>query len=70
MFDELQNINLFPTTVTEVFVNIFVALFCGLFIAWLYRRTYKGPGYSVGFINSIILLAMITSVVIKGLMNQ
>ncbi|MCD4664693.1 MAG: DUF4956 domain-containing protein, partial [Bacteroidales bacterium] len=70
MFNELQNINLFPTTGSTIIINILIALLCGLFIAWLYRKTYKGPGYSIGFLNSIVLLAMITSVVIMVIGNN
>ena len=70
MFNEFQNMNLFPTTGADILTNLFVALMCGLFITWLYRRTYKGPGYSVSFVNSIILLAMITSVMMMVIGNN
>ncbi len=64
MFTDLQSSDLFPITVVQIFSNIAVALICGMFIAWLYRRTYKGPGYSTTFVNSLVLLSMITSLVI------
>lgn len=70
MFEDLQNINLFPATASDIILNITVALVCGLFIAWLYRHTYRGPGYSVSFVNSIVLLAMITAVVIMTIGNS
>ncbi len=70
MLDEFQNINLFPTTTWDILVNILVALLCGLLIAWLYRNTYRGPGYSVAFVNSIVLLAMITSLVMMVIGNS
>jgi len=70
MLDEFQNIDLFPTSASDIFINILVALLCGLFISWLYRKTYKGPGYSLAFINSIVLLAMITSIVIMVIGNS
>lgn len=70
MFDALQNINLFPITGGTILLNITVALCCGLFIAWLYRKTYKGPGYSISLLNSIVILAMITSVVIMVIGNN
>ncbi|MCP4583426.1 MAG: DUF4956 domain-containing protein [candidate division Zixibacteria bacterium] len=70
MFDELQNINLFPTTGLDLVINLALALVCGVFIAWLYRHTYKGPGYSTSFANSIVLLAMITAVVIMTIGNN
>jgi len=59
-----QSANLFPVTGAQIVINICVALLCGLGIAWLYRQTYKGPGYPVTFVNSLVLLTMITAVVI------
>ncbi len=70
MFDSLQNINLFPTTGPQIIANIVVALICGIFISWLYRITYRGPGYSSTYVNSLILLSMITSVVIMVVGNN
>jgi len=64
MFSELQKIGPFPATSAEILANIFVAMVCGLCISWLYRHTYKGPGYSLTFVNSLVILSMITSVVI------
>lgn len=70
MFTDLGGMEIFPTTGFEIIGNILVALACGLFIGWLYRRTYKGPGYSVSFVNSIVLLAMITAMVILVIGNN
>ena len=70
MFTNLQNIELFPMTGAEIVSNIVVALLCGLSIGWLYRNTYKGPGYSVAFVNSLVLLSMITAVVILIIGNN
>lgn len=55
---------LFPIAGTEIVVHVFVALLCGLAIAWLYRHTYRGPGFQVTFANALVLLTMITAVVI------
>ena len=68
--DDWQNLSLYPTTGGEIVANISVALLCGLLISWIYRRTYRGPGYSVSFVNSIVLLAMITSLVIMVIGNN
>lgn len=70
MFEGLENIDLFPITGVDIIVNLTVALLCGLFISWLYRITYRGPSYSVSFVNSIVLLAMITSIVIMVIGNS
>ena len=61
---------IFPTSGLEIIANILTALACGMAIGWLYKRTYKGPGYSVAFVNSIILLAMITAMVILVIGNN
>lgn len=67
MLNDLQNVNLFPITGIEIVANIVVALLCGLGIAWLYRHTYRGPGYSNAFVNSLVFLTMITAVMILAI---
>lgn len=70
MIQEFQNLSLFPLTAAEIIRNLLVALICGYLISWLYRITYKGPGYSISFVNAMILLAMITAVVIMVIGNN
>lgn len=70
MFESLQNIDLFPATAVEIVSNIIVALICSLCIAWLYKRTHRGPGLSISFIHSIIILSMITALVIMVVGNS
>ncbi|HBC46965.1 MAG TPA: hypothetical protein DEO84_02925 [candidate division Zixibacteria bacterium] len=70
MFDNLQNIDLFPATVSEIILNILVALICGLFLGRLYKNINRGRGYSIGFVHAIVLLGMITSVVIMVVGNN
>jgi uncharacterized membrane protein YhiD involved in acid resistance len=48
----------------QIVINICVAVICGFAISLLYRNTYRGPGYSVAFVNAIVLLTMITAMVI------
>lgn len=64
MLTNLQNVNVFPITAVDIVANVGVALLCGLIVAWIYRHTYKGPGYSIAFVNSLVFLSMITTVVI------
>jgi hypothetical protein len=70
MFDQLEGLTALPTTGPTIVLNITVALVCGLAITMVYRRTYRGPGYSLSFVNSLALLAMITSVVIMVIGND
>ena len=70
MFTDFQGTELFPITGADIIRNILVAMLCGLSIAWLYRRTYKGPGYSVSFVNALVLLSMITAMVMLTIGNN
>jgi uncharacterized membrane protein YhiD involved in acid resistance len=65
-----EDFNLLPLNGPVITAKILVALICGLFIAWIYRRTYRGPGYSVAYTNALILLAMTTAVVIMVIGNN
>lgn len=70
MLSEFQTINLFPTSLFEILTNIFIALLCGMFIALIYKKSYKGAGYSAGFANSVIMLTLITAIVIMVIGNN
>lgn len=70
MFEEFQNLDLFPVNVFDVFSNLLVALVCGLIIALVYRFIYKGPSYSVTYVNSLVLLTLITSIVMLVIGNN
>ena len=70
MFDEFQNIDLFPVNIFDVFGNLLVALICGIIIALVYRFIYRGPSYSVTYVNSLVLLTLITSIVILVIGNN
>ncbi len=70
MFEEFQNIDLFPVNAFDVFGNLMVALVCGIIIGLVYRYTYKGPSYSVTYVNSLVLLTLVTSVVMLVIGNN
>jgi uncharacterized membrane protein YhiD involved in acid resistance len=70
MFDQFQSLELFPVTFLDVLTNLIVALVCGLIIALVYRFIYKGPSYSVSYVNSLVMLTLITSVVILVIGNN
>lgn len=70
MFEEFQDIDFFPVSIFDVFSNMMVALVCGLIIALVYRFIYKGPSYSVTYVNSLVLLTLITSIVILVIGNN
>jgi len=70
MFEEFQNLDLFPVNVFDVVTNLLVALICGIIIALVYRFIYKGPSYSATYVNSLVMLTLITSVVILVIGNN
>lgn len=70
MLDDFQNILNIPVSLGEVFGNLLIAFICGLLISFFYRITYRGPGMSYSFLNSLIILAMITAVVIMVIGNN
>ena len=70
MLDDFQNVLSVSLSIGEVFEIFIVALLCGLLISLFYRLTYRGPGMSYSFINSLIVLSLITSVVIMVIGNN
>ncbi len=70
MFTDYQNLAVFPTSSADVLVNLLIALVCGLVLSVVYRLTYKGPSYSVTFVNSLVLLSIIASIVIMVIGNN
>lgn len=70
MLTEFSNLNLFSVSIFEIVINVIVALSCGLFIAYIYKKSYRGAGYSAAFANSMIILTMITSIVIMVIGNN
>jgi len=70
MLQDFQSFWNYSLTIGTVFENLIVAFICSMIIALFYRYTYHGPGYSVSFINSIIVLGMITAVVIMVIGNN
>jgi len=70
MLENLQSINVFAPTISEIVINILISLACSFFITFIYRVSYKGPGYSDSFVNSIIFLSLITTLVIMVIGNN
>jgi uncharacterized membrane protein YhiD involved in acid resistance len=70
MLQEFQNIFNFSISLSDVLANLSVALVCGLLIGMFYKLTYRGSGYTNSFLNSLILLVMITSIVIMVIGNN
>lgn len=54
----------------DVLVNVALAFILGFFIAAIYRFTYQGYAYSAAFVNTLILISMVTAVVIMVIGNN
>jgi len=70
MLQDFQNFWNYSLTLGTVLENLVVAFICSIIIAFFYRYTYRGPGYSISFINSIVVLGMITAIVIMVIGNN
>lgn len=70
MLEEFQTIDLAPITVYTVLTNLAVSLACGIVIALVYRYIYKGPSYMATYVNSLVLLSLITTLVIMVIGNN
>lgn len=70
MLEEFQNFDLNPLNIYAVMTNLAVALACGIIIALVYRFIYKGPSYSASYVNSLVLLSLITALVIMVIGNN
>ena len=70
MFNGFENLFVYSINPGQVVVNMMVAFICGLLISIIYRWTYSGPTYSVTYLNSLIVLSMITSIVIMVIGNN
>jgi uncharacterized membrane protein YhiD involved in acid resistance len=69
-FLDYQNLAVFPTATADVLANLLVAFLCGLMMSVIYRLTYRGPSYSVTFVNSLVLLSIIAAIVIMVIGNN
>jgi uncharacterized membrane protein YhiD involved in acid resistance len=70
MLDDFQNVLNISMSLGEVFENLVVSFICGIIISFFYKITYRGPGISYSFINSLVVLSMITAVVIMVIGNN
>ena len=70
MLEELQQIDIFRPSIFDFAANLFVSLACGMVIALVYRFIYRGASYSSTYVNSLVLLTLITTIVILVIGNN
>jgi len=73
--DALENITVLEREIAflgsgQFVANMATALVCGLLIAFFYRLTYRRRGRSAVFVNSLVALSMITTIVITVIGNN
>ena len=51
-------------------LNLLMALVCGYMVSLFYRWSYRGPNYTVSFVQAIIVLSMVTALVIMVIGNN
>jgi len=59
-----------PWSTGEIIVNISLAFLLGLFITWTYRSTHRQLTVSFSFMNTLVLLAMIMTLVMMVIGNN
>lgn len=64
----LQNVNSIP--LFDMVLALFLSFAIGLFIFFVYRKTYAGVMYSAGFGVTLIALAMITTLLILAVTSN
>lgn len=50
--------------------NLLSALVCGIILSLIYRATYRGPSYSISYVNALVLLTLISALVILVIGNN
>ncbi len=70
MINDFQNVFDTSLTLSQLVMNLTVALICGLLIAVFYKKTYKGAGYANSFLNTLIVLSIITAIVMMVIGNN
>lgn len=70
MPQEFREIFEYSLTIEQALTNLAVAFICGFIISYFYRKSYNGGGYTKSFVNSIVVLSMITAVVIMVIGNN
>jgi hypothetical protein len=52
-----------PITSTEIVINTCVAFVLGLYVTWVYRATHRQVSHSYSFVNTLMLLCLIMTIV-------
>ncbi|MFW5973699.1 MAG: DUF4956 domain-containing protein [Bacteroidota bacterium] len=70
MLNDLQALSILSLDASQIVGNLAVSLLCGIVISYFYRWSHAGTTYQVSFVRSLIVLAMITSIVMMVIGNN
>ncbi len=70
MLKDINNIFNVTITLQATILNLVIAFVCGIIISFFYRKSYNGPGYQASYVNSLIILVIVTSIVIMVIGNN
>jgi hypothetical protein len=59
-----------PTDFTAILLGMLLAFLCGQAVAWTYMLTHPGLSYSRSFVNSLIIIPIVVSLVMQVLSNN
>lgn len=59
-----------PAPAAALLGNLLAAFLGGLILAYMYRRVFRGPHYSLSFVHSLVILPMVTTLVIMVIGNN
>ncbi len=57
-------------TIEQMLLSLLIAFMIGIFIVYIYRKTYTGVVYSKAFALCIIMLAMVTALIIRTISSN
>lgn len=61
---------LVPINVPTLVLGLLLAMLCGQVIAWVYMLTHSGLSYSRSFVNSLVIMPILVSLVMQVLNNN
>jgi len=70
MVNEISTLFLNTVNPAQLIFNLLIAFISGLIISVVYRLAGKGPNYSINYLNSLIILSMITCIIIMIIGNN
>lgn len=70
MINGISNLTINSINPAQLIFNLFIAFLSGFIISGIYRIASKGPNYSINYLNSLIILSMITCIIIMIIGNN